>query len=140
MEVIRLIESPGKLHPATLRRLLQPCFPKLAPITGKDLYNIRLKAKRLAPKLQSSGELQLSTDRYNFSIKGVDDDDTIALDEATRIADDILQQTLQESSAGWQLSHYLRKLKEADPTFTYRISYDSKGAPTVDDSHNACKF
>ena len=129
-EVIQLMDAPGKLHPATLRELLKPCFPKLAPITAKDLYNIRLKAKRLAPRLKSSGQLQLATDSYNFTLKGIDDDDAIAVDQASRNASEMLALSLQESSSGWQLAHYLRKLREADSTFTFRIAYDPKGAPT----------
>jgi hypothetical protein len=62
--------------------------------------------------------------------KGLDNEDSDIVDNASRHVHSILRSTLNSSIKGWKLLNMLKKMNETDPGFTYRVIRDDNGAPT----------
>jgi hypothetical protein len=95
-----------------------------------DVYNLKARAQRL----RVSGK-KLSIDEAKNWIKQpglAEEFPEVFLNDDLAIAraKELLRSVMQDSGGLWEAEALLRKLKEADPKFDYRIMYDDEtGAP-----------
>ncbi|MGH7974164.1 MAG: hypothetical protein ACREBR_01465 [bacterium] len=52
-------------------------------------------------------------------------------DVASKLAHEILQETLLSKKEGWNLAYYMEALRRKEMGFTYRVSFVHDGKPEV---------
>ena len=61
--------------------------------------------------------------------KGLDDEETDVIDQASSHVHAILRNVLASGSQGWKLLSVLEKMRETDPGFTFCLQKDNYGCP-----------
>jgi hypothetical protein len=138
-DVITLLNTTAWVPANVLRGLLKPLLPIGTAITAQDLVNFRLWAKANTRRLQGGGHnIALTRSQLGSILAGKAThhlasnhlSSMSALTQCGEILSGIVADTLKYDGGTWQVERYLSKLKMADATFDYRISYDDDGHAT----------
>jgi len=117
VELISFLNGPAHIPARLLREMARPCFPAASSITAQDLFNLRLKAKRIGDDVARSGELlRLEKNKVGFEFEGLDNSAPLCADDATVNAAELLRLALLDGGSGWMVVSYLEKLKEVSLT------------------------
>ena len=125
-ELMRLMDTGFVIPTNIFRELLKPCFPDSFHLSSNYLCNIKIRIKGLRAERIEKGEYKIRNVENIF--EGIESFSNT--DESIKYADEILYETLKNSTEGWMVVSYLQKLNEKDSMFTYRIAYDEDGVPT----------
>jgi len=129
-ELIKLFQYGCSIFNKVIRGILSESFPSVVHVSSCDIHNLKL------PCLQFQGELiinahdiELKNDFFDFTVKGIEERD-LQSNKAGRLSPAIFREMLSASAEGWKLLHYLKLLREKDPSFTHHVAYDNEGLPT----------
>ena len=128
--IIAVMEHDPGVSTRALRAMLLPAFPKRKAISSLEIYNVRVRVRAMIEEKVNNGSLQLHKDSLCNLFKGLDDDDSDVIDNASRQVQAMLRSVLASTTEGWKLKSLLEKMHAADSGFTYRVSYDKEGGPT----------
>jgi hypothetical protein len=137
---ILAVLKPGRpVNCQLLREMMRPLYPKTIAITAQDVWNMRLKVKKLLFEAESStlDTSQGISDSTAENLLPRGDNEFVSLDElpaeflpvASELATEILKVALLCGNDAAVIEAYLQKLHVADPNFTFRISRASDGSP-----------
>ena len=124
-----------RLKSTTIRSVLKPIWPQNKNITKHDIYNMRVRVKRLLPILDRCASFENFQNEINATalLSGLDSKD-ITDDEIYSLADEIWQDVMNdnidddgEESSLVSFTDYLKILSDKAPGFVYDLAYDSKG-------------
>ena len=127
--VVNAVNSDPKFPASSIRTVLRPHLPPGLELTPSDVCNFRIWCRKNAHKLQEQGEaITFNPTEIGTTLKQWSrDDNPPSMAEAGGILRDVLGSLLADSSNMWKVEAYLRKLKEKDDGFDYRIATNSNG-------------
>jgi hypothetical protein len=118
--------------------MICPLYPPTTAITAQDVWNMRLKVKKLLFEAESS-TIDTSQGISNATAEYLlprGDNELFSLNElpaeflpvASELATEILKVALLCGNDAAVIEAYLQKLHDADPSFTFRIARASDGS------------
>lgn len=115
---------------------MRPLYPLSIAITSQNVWNMRLKVKKLILLEEEQNVDGTSTSQVLVSSSIQEENELPSLDEipaeflpvASQIAREILKQALNSGNDTKVILAYLQKLHASDPTFTFRIAYATDGS------------
>jgi len=128
-----MLKHNGKLKTHTIKNILQPIWPKNKNISKHDIFNVRLRIRRLLPKIEKCDTFESFQKSINTSLllAGLDDEnmsDDEAYEMATSVWKDLFNNGGNESPDSLLcFEEYLQILSEKAKGFVYDIAYDSDG-------------
>lgn len=124
-----------KMNNQTLRGHLKLVDPTRSYITAEQLRNFRLWAKKEHLERQQSDKPLVLTDadlNKMFDSVIAKPDSSIAVEQANKLYQDLLRDTMNEDNNSWKVEQYLSKLKQEDECFDYFIGRDNTtGAASI---------
>jgi hypothetical protein len=118
-----------------LREMMRPLYPESVAIDAQDVCNMRWKIKRIlerkekddeAPGLSSSDEKDLL--RMDDRLVALDSLPAEHVPISAQWARDLLKTVLNDGNDAEVIELYLTKLREKDPSFTFRIAKADDGS------------
>ena len=128
-----MLKHNVKLKTITIKNILQPIWPKNKNISKHDIFNLRLRIKRLLPKIENCDAFDSFQKFINASqlMTGLDDEqisDDEAYEMAMSVWKDLFNKGGNESSDSLLcFEEHLQILSENAKGFVYDIAYDSDG-------------
>ena len=131
-----MYENYGRLTSGVIKNVCSPMFPITHPMTKNDVFNIRIKIRRLLPTLRAAGgDYDQFKQVVNAStmLQGIENQPDIDDDEAYALATELWLETLNDYDfkAGTQgyvsFSQYLELLKQGAKGFAYELAVDENG-------------
>jgi len=125
--------SGGRLKTVTIKSILQPIWPINKNISKHDIFNVRLRIRRLLPRLEKCDTFESFQKSINTSqlLAGLDSEnmsDDEAYDMATLVWKELLNKGGDNSSDSLLcFEEYLQILSEKAKGFAYDIAHDSDG-------------
>ncbi len=105
-------QSCDTIRVYALRAMLRPAFPNLKSISALEIFNVKVRTQLHAAKLEESGALTNHQNLLSSIFKGLDDEDSDVIDDASRHIHSILCAVLNSSVLGWKLLNMLKKMNE----------------------------
>ena len=129
-----ILKHNKRLKATTIKSVLKPIWPKNKNITKSDVFNMRVRVKRLLPVLERNPLFENFQDEVNATsmLRGIDNDN-ISNDEVYNITHDIWKEVMnnnkhdEEEYTLISFSDYLKILSERAVGFAYELAYDSEG-------------
>jgi hypothetical protein len=138
LKAIIAVLKPGKpVSCLLMREMMRPLYPLSIAITSQNVWNMRLKVKKLILLEEEQNVDGTSTSQVLVSSSSIQEENELpSLDEipaeflpvASQIAREILKQALNSGNDTKVILAYLQKLHASDPTFTFRIAYATDGS------------
>jgi hypothetical protein len=137
-DIIAVLKPGRPVSCTLLRDMMRPLYPPTIAITAQDVWNMRLKVKKLlfeaeSSTIDTSEGISHATAEY---LLPREDNESVSLDElpaeflpvASELATEILKVALLCGNDAAVIEAYLQKLHDADPSFTFRIAHASDGS------------
>jgi hypothetical protein len=143
---IMAVLKPGRpVSCSLLREMMRPLYPSTYSTTAQDVWNMRLKVKKLlftaeSSTIDTSQGISNATAEYLLPPRDGEvvsgDNEFVSLDElpaeflpvASELATEILKVALRCGNDAAVIEAYLQDLHDKDPSFTYRIARASDGS------------
>ena len=130
--LLTVMEHDPGISTRALRAILRPAYPSRKHVSAQEIFNMKIRLRLMNDKKRESGEESLG--KYKASLaqlfKGLDNEDSNVIDNASKHVHSILRSVLNSSEEGWKLLAMLEKMHSADPGFTFRVCKDPNGCPT----------
>ena len=134
------LTSSTPVSTCDLRAMLSKLLPSRVLWSAKDLWNVRVTARRYRHHLYSQEAFDsevvpnLTVIRKPSSNADLDNNTDDVLDPALQMSQDLFYETLRESVSHeynrFLVQKFLVKLSAADPGFKYKVFRSNDGAPT----------
>ena len=129
-EAVLLLGAKEKISYSLVRRYLKNFFPPDWVMDSASICNFLVKCRVFKQELESRDDtLSIDQDVPGW-IEMANTDPVDFISKASRVAADMLMETLNNPSDIWEVEQYLENLKKEDAGFDYRISRQCDGRPT----------
>ena len=128
-----LKHNNGRLKSITIKNILQPIWPINKNISKHDIFNVKLRIRRLLPRFEKCDTFESFQKIINTSqlLAGLDSEnmsDDEAYDMATSLWKELFNKGGDDSSDSLlRFEEYLQILSEKAKGFAYDLAYDSDG-------------
>ena len=123
-----------------LRMTLSKILPSRARLTSKDIWNIRVSAKRFRNSIHSQESFDkdivpiIESISKSYNHNSLDNQLTDLVDQSVLESKKLFEETLRESIdhhySRFMVGRFMAKLKSVDPSFKYKVFRSSDGSPT----------
>ena len=127
-------ETSGSLTASLIKQVLRPTWPSGKNITRHDVFNVRVRVRRMLPVFrQTNGHYAdfKSVANSNDLLLGIDDIPTIDDDEAYHLAQDMWQEIDDHNGNRddniFSFIDYLQLIKSKAKGFAYKLARDHNG-------------
>ena len=110
--------------------MMKPYFPADWVMDSRTICNFLVKCRVYKQELQQRDGAVVVNPAVPSWIEMVNTNTTDFISKASRVASEMLMDTLNNPSDMWHVEQYLQNLKSEDPGFDYRVSRSSDNKPT----------
>ena len=129
-EVIHLLGDRERIPYSLVRKMLKKYFPEDWVMDPVSICNFLVKCRYFKKEMEKRNDC-LSVNRNSpgwIQMENTDPDDFIS--KASRVASEMLMDTLNNRNNMWEAEQYLESLKTVDRGFDYRICRQNDNRPT----------
>ena len=129
-EVIRILGEKERFSYRFVRSVIRQYLPGDWNMDSIAICNFLVKCRLFKQEMETRNDRMTINSELPGWIQMANTDPVDFVSNASRVAAEMLRETIQNREDMWHAEQYLRSLKRVDPGFDYRIAKQNDGRPT----------
>jgi len=129
-DVINLLGEKERLPYRFVRKILKPYLPGDWNMDSVAICNFLVKCRIFKQEMEKRNDRLIIEKELPGWIQMANTDPVDFVSKASRVAAEMLRETMNNRTEMWQAEQFLQNLKKVDRGFDYRIAMQNDGRPT----------
>ena len=128
--IVQLLGDNERIPYSLVRKIIKPYFPSDWNMDSSVICNFLLKCRVFKKYMEERNDNIVASPNVPGWIQMANTDPADFVSKASRVAAQMLRETLENRQDMWEVEQYLINLKRVDRGFDYRIARQNDGKPT----------